>query len=81
MLDAIKIGEIRADDFEDHGIIINMIVQLIEQVFDIPDESMHAFILLEQRNDIEHALIALMKRMLDHLMVGLQELVRQIEPV
>ncbi len=77
MLDAIKTGEVRADDLEDHGVVINMIVELVEKVFDIPDESMHAFILLEQRNDIEHGLIALMKCMLDHMIIGLQELITQ----
>jgi hypothetical protein len=69
LLDAIKTGEVRDDNIEDHGIIINIIVQLIELVFDIPDESMHAFILLEQRVSVEHDLIILMKRMLDYLEV------------
>lgn len=67
LLDAIKTGEVRDDDIEDHGIIVNMVVRLIESVFDIPDESMHAFIMLEQREGVEHDLVILMKRMLDHM--------------
>lgn len=77
LLDAIKTGEVRDDDIEDHGIIVNMVVQLIETVFDIPDESMHAFIMLEQRESVEHDLVILMKRMLDHLEIGLKELISQ----
>ncbi len=77
LLDAIKTGEVREEEIEEHGIVVDIIVQLVEMVFDIPDESMHAFILLEQRGWIEHTLIALMKRMLDHLEVGLKELIDQ----
>lgn len=69
LLDAIKTGDVRADDLADHGIVINMILQIIEDVFDIPDENMYGFISLEQKEDIEHTLIALMKRMLDHLSI------------
>jgi hypothetical protein len=67
LLDAIKTGEVRDDEIEDHGIIVNIIVQLIEEVFDIPDEYMYAFIILEQRAGVEHDLVILMKRLLDHL--------------
>jgi hypothetical protein len=49
LLDAIKTGEVRDDAIEDHGIIVNIIVKLIEKVFNMPDEAMHAFIMLEQR--------------------------------
>jgi len=69
LLDAIKTGEIRENEIEEHGIIIDIILQLIETIFDIPDESMHAFILLEERESVEHDLVILMKRMLDHLEV------------
>jgi|GEM_PF-1958592 len=69
LLDAIKIGEVRDADTEEHGIVIDMIVQLVEMVFDVPDESMHAFVLLEQRESAEHNLIILMKRMLDDLRI------------
>lgn len=51
-----------------------MILRLVEEVFNIPDEDMHSFIILEEREDVEHNLITLMKRMLDHLEVGLAEL-------
>ncbi len=67
----------RENEIDDHGIVIDMIVRLIEMVFDIPDESMYDFVLLEQREEIEHSLVALMKRMLDHLEVGLKEMVAQ----
>jgi hypothetical protein len=38
---------------------------------------MHSFVILEDREDVEHSLIILMKRMLDHLEVGLTELIAQ----
>jgi hypothetical protein len=40
---------VRSNDCDQHGIVVDIIVQLVEMIFDIPDESMHAFILLEQR--------------------------------
>ncbi len=67
LLDAIKIGEVRDVEVDQHGIVLDMIVELVEMIFDIPDESMHSFIILEQRESVEHDLIILMKRMLDHL--------------
>lgn len=54
-----------------------MILRLVEEVFDIPDDDMYAFIMLEEREDVEHNLIILMKRMLDHLEIGLGELLSQ----
>ena len=38
---------------------------------------MHSFVILEHRENVEHSLIILMKRMLDHLEVGLTELISQ----
>lgn len=75
LMDAIKIWEIRAKHSQQHWLILDIIVKLVESVFDIPDESMYSFILLEQRGGVENTLIALMKRMLDHLEVGLTELI------
>jgi len=34
-----------------------MILRLVEEVFDIPDEDMHSFIILEEREDVEHNLM------------------------
>lgn len=75
LLDALNNGEIRDKDISQHGIVLDMIVDLIERIFDIPDESMHAFVMLEERENVEHALIALMKKMLDHLEVWIRELI------
>lgn len=77
LMDVIKVGEIRANTHEEHGIIIDIILWLVEEIFDIPDEHMHSFVILEDREDVEHSLIILMKRMLDHLEVGLTELISQ----
>ena len=76
-MDVIKSGEVRAKTEEQQGIIIDLILGLVEQIFDIPDEHMQSFVILEDREDVEHSLILLMKRMLDHLEVGLTELIAQ----
>lgn len=62
-----KDGEIRANETEEHGVVLDLIVHLVETIFNIPDESMQAFVMLEQREEIEYSLIALIKRMLDHI--------------
>lgn len=77
LLDVIKTGEVRAKGIDRDGLVIALILWLVEEIFDIPDEDMNAFIVLEDREDVEHTLIILMKRMLDHLEVGLAHLIAQ----
>lgn len=76
LLDVMKDGEIRANETEEHGVVLDLIVHLVETIFNIPDESMQAFVMLEQREEIEYSLIALIKRMLDHIGIWLQELIQ-----
>ncbi len=45
--------------------VLEMILHVIEDIFDISDEFFHDFLLSEDKEDIEHQLIILMKRILD----------------
>jgi hypothetical protein len=47
-----------------------MMIRVIEEVFDVDDEHFHDFILSEEKEDIEHQLIILIKRILDFMEAG-----------
>ncbi len=48
-----------------------MMISVIEEVFDVGDEYFHDFLICEEKEDIEHRLILLMKRILDYVEAGL----------
>ena len=78
LIDALHSEEIRASNFSHHGIILQILLNIIEEVFDIPDEDMHPFVLLEWREDIEHDLIIVIKNILLALRDVLQKM---LEPL
>lgn len=57
--------------------MLEIILHVIEDVFDISDEFFHDFLLSESKEDIEHQLIILMKRTLDFVEQGLQSMLKQ----
>ena len=67
----------RGHEVESYGIVLRMMMRVIEEVFDVGDEYFHDFILCEDKEDLEHQLILLMKRMLDFVERGLQNLLIQ----
>lgn len=77
LVDIVKTTDIRWWEIEMHGMVLEMILHVIEEVFDISDEYFHDFILCEDKEDLEHQLILLMKRMLDFVEQGLQNLLTQ----
>ncbi len=52
-------------------------IRVIEEVFNVDDEHLHEFIHSEEKEDIEHQLIILMKRMLDYVEIGIKELLEK----
>ncbi len=56
-----------------------MMMRVIEEVFDVDDEYFHDFILSEEKEDVEHRLIILMKRILDYVENGLRDMVEHSE--
>lgn len=54
-------------------------IRVIEEVFDVDDGHIHDFLMSEEKEDIEHRLIILMKRVLDFVEIGLQELLQNVE--
>ena len=79
MLDIVHSVQIRGRDFREHGIILSLMLQIIEEVFDVRDTYFTQFILSDHREDIEHQLIILFKRVLDFIENALKDLLTQID--
>ena len=47
---------------------------MIEYIFDIDDHDMVRFVMSEKKEDVEHQIISLMKRVLDYFEIGLDKL-------
>jgi len=52
---------------------------VIEEVFDVDDVHFHDFLLSESREDIEHRLILLIKRVIDFIERGMKEMLQNIQ--
>lgn len=66
---------VRGHKIESYGIVLRMMMRVIEEVFDVDDEYFHDFILSEEKEDVEHRLIILMKRILDYVENGLKDMI------
>ena len=77
--DIIKTINIRWNDIEDYGIVLRLMMRVIEEIFDIEDEYLHDFLMCEEKEDIEHRLIILMKRILDYVEAGLRDMLDHSE--
>ncbi len=69
----------RGNDVASYGIVLRMMMRVIEEVFDVEDEYFHDFILSEEKEDVEHRLIILMKRILDYVENGLRDMIEHSE--
>lgn len=69
----------RGHEVESYGIVLRMMMRVIEEVFDVGDEYFHDFILSEEKEDVEHRLILLMKRILDYIENGLRDMMAHSE--
>lgn len=62
-----------------HGIILEVLLRIIEEVFDIPDEDIYSFVLLEERENVEHSLIILIKNVLLLIKAAIEKLLNSAE--
>jgi len=53
-------------------------LRVVEEVCDVDNELMSSFLMSEEKEDIEHGLIILMKRVLDFIEDGLREILTHI---
>lgn len=72
--DIIKSINIRGTDIESYGIVLRTMIRVVEEVFDVDDCYIQDFLMSEEKEDIEHRLIILMKRVLDFIEIGLKEM-------
>lgn len=79
LMDMVKTMNIRGHEVEVYGVILGVMLRVIEEVFDVDDEHFHDFILSESREDIEHRLIILIKRVLDFIETGLREMFQNVK--
>lgn len=77
--DIIKSIDIRGNDVEEYGIVLRIMIRVVEEIFDIDDAYLHEFLLSEEKEDIEHRLIILMKRILDYIESGLKDIIEHSE--
>lgn len=77
--DIIKTINIRWNGIESYGIVLRMMMRVIEEIFDIDDAYLHDFLICEEKEDIEHRLIILMKRILDYVETGLRDILEHSE--
>lgn len=77
LIDIVKTTNIRWETIEKHGIVLEIILHVIEDVFDVSDEFFHDFLLSEDKEDIEHQLIILMKRILDFVEQWIKTMLEQ----
>ena len=70
----VRTTNIRGHEVDIYGVILGIMLRVIEEVFDVDDEHFHDFILSENKEDIEHRLIILIKRVLDFIETGLKEM-------
>lgn len=54
-------------------------LRVIEEVFDVNDELFNDFIFSEEKEDIEHRLVILIKRVIDFIEAGLKEMFQNIK--
>lgn len=74
LLDIVKTVDIRSNEISLYGVVLGVMLRVIEEVFDVDDEQMHDFLLSEQKEDIEHRLIILIKRVVEFVRAGLKEM-------
>lgn len=78
-MDMIHTTDIRGHEIETYGVILGIMLRVIEEVFNVDNEHFHDFLLSESREDIEHRLIILIKRVLDFIERGLREMFQNME--
>lgn len=71
--------DVRGKEVKSYGIILRIMMRVVEEVFDVGDEHFHDFIISSEKEDIEHRLIILMKRILDVIETGLQDMLAHTE--
>jgi len=59
---------------KEYGIVLQVMLRVVEEVFDVDDEHMSIFLMSEEKEDIEHRLIILIKKVLDYIEAGLKEM-------
>lgn len=79
LVDALADEEIRWSKLMHHGIILEVLLRIIEEVFDIPDEDIYSFVLLEERENVEHSLIILIKNVLLLIKAAIEKLLNSAE--
>lgn len=79
LMDMIHTTNIRGHEIETYGVVLGIMLRVIEEVFNVDNEHFHDFLLSESREDIEHRLIILIKRVLDFIERGLREMFENTE--
>lgn len=79
LMDMVKTTDVRGHEVEIYGVVLGIMLRVIEEVFDVDDTLFNNFIFSENKEDVEHRLIILIKRVLDFIKTGLKEMFQNIK--
>lgn len=79
LLDMIHTNNVRGHEVEAYGVILGIMLRVIEEVFNVDNEHFHDFLLSESREDIEHRLILLIKRVIDFIERWISEMLENMQ--
>jgi hypothetical protein len=77
--DIIKVVNIRENKIKEYGIVLQIMLRVVEEVFDVHNDYVSQFLISEEKEDIEHRLIILIKRVLDYIEEGLKKMLTDTE--
>lgn len=79
LMDMMHTTDVRGHEIEIYWVVLGVMLRVIEEVFDVDDVHFHDFLLSESREDIEHRLILLIKRVIDFIERGMKEMLQNIQ--
>lgn len=79
LLDMIHTNNVRGHEVETYGVVLGIMLRVIEEVFNVDNEHFHDFLLSESREDIEHRLILLIKRVIDFIERWISEMLENMQ--
>lgn len=79
LLDMIHTTNVRGHEVETYGVVLGIMLRVIEEVFNVDNEHFHDFLLSESREDIEHRLILLIKRVIDFIERWISEMLENMQ--
>lgn len=79
LMDMVHTTDVRGHEIEIYWVVLGVMLRVIEEVFNVDNIHFHDFLLSESREDIEHRLILLIKRVIDFMERGMKEMLQNLQ--